>query len=415
MLGAVRSQANASPGDGAAERDDSIAAQIERHGVTHLQCTPSQARMLVADPTARAALQPLDHMMVGGEALPLELAKELRRLVGGAVTNMYGPTETTIWSTTHSVEAGDEAVPIGRPIANTQVYVLDDRMQPVPVGVPGELYIGGDGVTQGYLHREALTAERFVDDPFRPAGRMYRTGDLARYRPDGVIEFLGRDDFQVKIRGHRIELGEIEAALEAMDAVQAAVAVAQESDGAARLVAYVQPAHAQPGGVQPGGSEVEASALRDALAAQLPPVMVPADLVLLDAFPLTPNGKIDRGALPEPGRSRERAEGQYVAPESTLEETIARIWRDVLQLDEVGATDNFFDLGGHSLLAVQVNNRLKEELERDLSVVELFQYPTVRALAGHLGNGAAEAGRGAAQGQDRARKRREALLERRRN
>ena len=415
MLGAVRSQANASPGDGAAERDDSIAAQIERHGVTHLQCTPSQARMLVADPTARGALQPLDHMMVGGEALPLELAKELRRLVGGAVTNMYGPTETTIWSTTHSVEAGDEAVPIGRPIANTQVYVLDDRMQPVPVGVPGELYIGGDGVTQGYLHREALTAERFVDDPFRPAGRMYRTGDLARYRPDGVIEFLGRDDFQVKIRGHRIELGEIEAALEAMDAVQAAVAVAQESDDAARLVAYVQPAHAQPGGVQPGGSEVEASALRDALAAQLPPVMVPADLVLLDAFPLTPNGKIDRGALPEPGRSRERAEGQYVAPESTLEETIARIWRDVLQLDEVGATDNFFDLGGHSLLAVQVNNRLKEELERDLSVVELFQYPTVRALAGHLGNGAAEAGRGAAQGQDRARKRREALLERRRS
>jgi natural product biosynthesis luciferase-like monooxygenase protein len=410
MLGAVRSRANASPVEGAAEHDDSIAAQIERHGVTHLQCTPSQARMLVADPTARAALQQLDHMMVGGEALPLELARELRSLVGGAVTNMYGPTETTIWSTTHSVAEGDETVPIGRPIANTQIYILDDRMQPVPVGVPGELYIGGDGVTQGYLHREALTAERFVDDPFRPAGRMYRTGDLARYRPDGVIEFLGRDDFQVKIRGHRIELGEIEATLEAMDAVQAAVAVAQRSDDETRLVAYVQPAHAQP-----AGSEVEAAALRDALEAQLPPVMVPSDLVLLDAFPLTPNGKVDRGALPEPGRSRERAEGQYVAPESTLEETIARIWRDVLQLDDVGATDNFFDLGGHSLLAVQVNNRLKEELERDLSVVELFQYPTVRALAGHLGNGAAEEQSGVAQGQDRARKRREALLDRLRN
>jgi acyl-coenzyme A synthetase/AMP-(fatty) acid ligase/acyl carrier protein len=346
-------------------------------------------------------------MMVGGEAFPLELAKELRRLVGGAVTNMYGPTETTIWSTTHSIQAGEETVPIGRPIANTQVYILDDDLQPVPVGVPGELYIGGDGVTQGYLHREALTTERFLDDPFRPGGRIYQTGDLARYRPDGGIEFLGRDDFQVKIRGHRIELGEIEAALEAMDAVQAAVAVAQESDDAARLVAYVQPAH-----VQPAGSEVEASALRSALTAQLPPVMVPSDLVVLEAFPLTPNGKIDRQALPAPERSRERAEEPYTAPESTLEETIARIWQEVLQVDTVGATDNFFDLGGHSLLAVQVTNRLTDVVQRDLSVVTLFQYATVRTLAQHLED-EDDSGGGVAQGQDRARRRREALLRRR--
>jgi acyl carrier protein len=241
---------------------------------------------------------------------------------------------------------------------------------------------------------------------------MYRTGDLARYRPDGVIEFLGRDDFQVKIRGHRIELGEIEAALEAMDAVQAAVAVAQESDDAARLVAYVQPAHAQPGGVQPAGSEVEASALRDALTAQLPPVMVPSDLVVLDAFPLTPNGKIDRQALPAPERSREQAEEPYTAPESTLEETIARIWQEVLQLDTVGVTDNFFDLGGHSLLAVQVTNRLTDVVQRDLSVVTLFQYATVRTLAQHLED-EDDSGGGVAKGQDRARRRREALLRRR--
>jgi acyl-CoA synthetase (AMP-forming)/AMP-acid ligase II/acyl carrier protein len=341
-------------------------------------------------------------MMVGGEALPLELAKELRRLVGGAVTNMYGPTETTIWSTTHSIQAGEETVPIGRPIANTQVYILDDDLQPVPVGVPGELYIGGDGVTQGYLHREALTTERFLDDPFRPGGRIYQTGDLARYRPDGCIEFVGRDDFQVKIRGHRIELGEIEAALEAMDAVRAAVAVAQGTGDEAHLVAYVQPA----------GSAADAVALRSALTAQLPPVMVPSDLVVLDAFPLTPNGKIDRQALPAPERSRERAEEPYTAPESTLEETIARIWQEVLQVDTVGATDNFFDLGGHSLLAVQVTNRLTDVVQRDLSVVTLFQYATVRTLAQHLED-EDDSGGGVAQGQDRARRRREAMLNRR--
>ena len=272
MLNEVRKRASRSAETGASpSKDYSIAAQIERHGVTHLQCTPSQARMLVADRKARTALRRLDHMMVGGEALPLELAnRRSRTLVSGAVTNMYGPTETTIWSTTHSVGNETGSVPIGRPIANTQIYILDEQLEPVPVGVPGALYIGGDGVTQGYLHREALTAERFVDDPFRSAGRMYRTGDLARYRPDGVIEFLGRDDFQVKIRGHRIELGEIEATLEAMEAVQAAVVVARGADDGTRLVAYVQP----------NDAPVDASALRSTLEAQLPPVMVPSDVVL---------------------------------------------------------------------------------------------------------------------------------------
>jgi len=397
-----RPGARAADGSESSSPDYSIAAQIARHGVTHLQCTPSQARMLVADATARAALGQLDHVLVGGETLPVELAKTLRTLVPGTLTNMYGPTETTIWSTTHRIEAVDGPVPIGRPIANTQIYILDDDREPVPVGVPGELYIGGDGVTRGYLDREALTAERFLDDPFRPGRRMYRTGDLARYRPDGVIEFLGREDFQVKIRGHRIELGEIEAALEAMVEVEAAVALVHESDDDARLVAYVQPT----------GATADAVALRDALEAKLPPIMVPSDIVVLDAFPLTANGKIDRQALPVPGRSRERAEEPQTPPENTLEETVARLWQEALQVDRVGVTDNFFDLGGHSLLAVQVMNRLMDVLQCDISVVTLFQYPTVRSLARHLGDEAVSEG-GVAQGQDRARRRREALLERR--
>jgi natural product biosynthesis luciferase-like monooxygenase protein len=384
--------------------DYSIAAQIARHGVTHLQCTPSQARMLVADASAHAALGHLDHMLVGGETLPVELAKTLRTLVPGTLTNMYGPTETTIWSTTHRIENVEGPVPIGRPIANTQIYILDDDREPVPVGVTGELYIGGDGVTRGYLDREALTAERFLDDPFRPGKRMYRTGDLARYRPDGVIEFLGREDFQVKIRGHRIELGEIEAALEAISDVEVAVVLVHESDDDGRLVAYVQPT----------GANADAAALRDALKAKLPPIMVPGDIVVLDAFPLTPNGKIDRQGLAVPGRSRDQAEEPHTPPENTLEETVVRIWQEVLQVDTVGVTDNFFDLGGHSLLAVQVMNRLMDELQRDISVVALFQYPTVRSLARHL-DAEDDSGGGVAQGQDRARRRREALLSRRGN
>ena len=266
----------------------------------------------------------------------------------------------------------------------------------------GDLYIGGEGVTQGYLGREDLTAERFVASPFHDNERLYHTGDLARYRPDGVIEFLGRDDYQVKVRGHRIEPGEIEAALEATDMVQAAVVMARERDDETRLVAYVQPKDAA----------VDSGALRSVLEAQLPPVMVPNDVVLLDALPLTPNGKIDRNALPEPKRSREHIEEQYTPPESTLEQTIASIWKEVLQLDEVGVTDNFFDLGGHSLLAVRVTNRLTDVVQRDLSVVTLFQYATVRTLARHL-EGENDSGGGVTQGQDRARRRRKAMLNRR--
>ncbi len=389
--------------------DYSVAAQIERHNVTHLQCTPSQARMLVADGTARAALHRLDHMMVGGEALPVELAKTLRESVSGAVTNMYGPTETTIWSTTHPVRAVGQSMPIGRPIANTQIYILDDELEPIPVGVPGQLYIGGDGVTKGYWQRPQLTAERFVENPFQQGGRMYHTGDVARYRPDGVIEFLGREDFQVKIRGHRIELGEIEATLEAQDTVQAAVVTARDGTGGPELVAYVQSKE----------EDRDEEALRQALAQQLPPIMVPSVMVWLDAFPLTPNGKVDRKALPEPERFRKRVAKQYVAPDDQIERVIAEIWQEVLQVDTVGVTDNFFDLGGHSLLAVRVNTRLQEALDRDISIVELFQYPSVRALADHLSrdSGSQDNGEaaGVTQGQDRAEKRREALLERRRS
>lgn len=367
-----------------AEDDFSIAAQILRHGVTHLQCTPSMARMICMNDEARFALGRLECLMVGGEPLPGALVAEFNALTPARVLNMYGPTETTIWSSTEVAEVVEGTVNIGRPIANTQLYVLDEAREPVPIGVPGELWIGGDGVTRGYWQRPDLTVERFLPDTFvdpaaaAPWGaRMYRTGDLVRWREDGRIDFFGRVDHQVKVRGYRIELGEIEAAMEAVAGVrQAVVTVREDTPGDPRLVGYLTAAEA-------GG--VEEARLRAALAARLPDYMVPVHFVTLAAFPLTPNRKVDRKALPAPAAAPQVRSTVFVAPETDTEARIAEIWKRILGVVEVGSKDSFFALGGHSLLAVQAHREIREALNiPSLSITDIFRFPTLAGLAAHV-------------------------------
>ena len=363
-----------------AEDDATMAGLIQRHKVTHLQCTPSMARMLAEDDGARAALKGLNRMLVGGEALMGRLAGDLSALIGAPVLNMYGPTETTIWSSVEATTGAEGVVNIGQPIANTALYVLDEAQTPVAEGKEGELWIGGEGVAQGYFQRPDLTADRFRPDPFTGTGRMYRTGDLVRKRPDGKLDYLGRADFQVKIRGHRIELGEIETALEAAAGIRQAVVIAREDQpGDVRLVAYVT-----------SDGPVDEPALKTNLAQHLPDVMVPAHVVKLDTFPLTPNGKVDRRALPAPFAAPSlavpAAAAKPVALEGGIEETIAAVWARVLGVPQVGRSDNFFTLGGHSLLAVQAHREMKVALNSDrLAITDIFRFPVVSALAAHLG------------------------------
>jgi len=383
----------------------SIDALIRRHGVTHLQCTPSMAGMLVGDPETSSALSALQRMMVGGEALGGPLAENLRQAMpNGLLTNMYGPTETTIWSMTHDVDARSGPVPIGRPIANTQIYVLDAGLNPVPAGVVGELYIGGGGVARGYFKRPELTQERFVDDPFRAEQRLYKTGDLARHRPDGTLDFLGRGDHQIKLRGHRIELGEIEAQLARHPSIAQCVVIAREdAHGDPRLVAYYVAK----------GTTPPVEDLRRPLREALPEIMVPSAFVALAALPLTPNGKIDRNLLPAPSAVQASTQREFVAPTGGLEEKIAAVWREVLALDSVGVDDNFFDLGGHSLLVVQVHRLLRDQLERPLSLTDLYRFPTIGTLAAFLSSDGS-AGQTVQDSQARGQKRRGALQNRRR-
>jgi natural product biosynthesis luciferase-like monooxygenase protein len=376
-LAEVVKRANA--GGGVAEDDFSIAAQILRHKVTHLQCTPSMARMIVMNDESRMALAGVKTVMLGGEALPGALVADLRRATSARVLNMYGPTETTIWSSVEEVSEVDGVCNIGKPLANQQIYVLDAVMNPVAPGVAGELWIGGDGVTRGYWQRPDLTAERFMNDCFVSTdracawgARMYRTGDLVRWRVDGKIDFLGRTDHQVKLRGYRIELGEIESVLEAQPGVRQAVVMAREdTPGDLRLVAYIV------------GAATEV-ALRAELAGLLPEHMMPAHFVSLNAFPLTPNRKVDRKALPAPS-AKALETPSFVAPSSDIESQIAAIWARVLGVAKVGSQDNFFALGGHSLLAVQVHREIRDSLgAAKLSITDIFRFPVLSALAGHL-------------------------------
>ena len=364
------------------EGTQTIPDEIRNYGVTHMQSTPSLARMIAVSPDGLAALGLLQKLFLGGEALPPSLVRQLRQAFRGEMHNMYGPTETTIWSTTFPITGDADIVSIGKPIVNTQVYVLDSGLRPVAAGETGDLYIGGDGVVRGYWKRLGLTAEKFLDDPFRRGSRMYRTGDIARFLPDGNLEFLGRADFQVKLRGFRIEIGEIEAALENQTGVRQAVVVAREFKSRMqtqtedkRLVAYVVP--------KPE-TKLEVADLRVALSATLPEYMVPSNFVFLDSFPLTANGKIDRNALPDPSTTERESSPVPEPPRNELEQQIAQAWKDALGVDSVGLTENFFDLGAHSLMVAEVHMQLQQMLGRELSLVDLFQFPTVTALANHL-------------------------------
>ena len=355
--------------------DFSIAAQLIRHKVTHLQCTPSMARMIAMNDDSRAALAGVKTLMLGGEALPSALVADLAQATDAHIENMYGPTETTIWSTTETATAGQGVVNIGTPIANTQVYVLDDAQNPVPLGVAGELWIGGDGVARGYWQQGDLITERFLPNPFH-AGRMYRTGDLVRGRSDGKLDFLGRADHQVKLRGYRIELGEIETVLESLSGVAQAVVMAREdTPGDLRLAAYLR-------------GSATATTLRPALEGALPAHMVPQHFVTLDAFPLTPNRKVDRKALPAPttnltNMAVQQAEA-FVAPKGTAH-ALAAVWSRVLGVANVGAKDNFFALGGHSLLAVQAHREIRADLgAAKLSITDIFRFPVLETLAAHI-------------------------------
>ncbi|MER6522457.1 amino acid adenylation domain-containing protein [Streptomyces sp. NPDC001553] len=358
-----------------------LTSLIRAHGVTHLQCTPSLARVLLDEPDA-AALGGLRRLLLGGEALDADLARRLHEHLTGSLLNMYGPTETTVWSTSDTVDPVSGAVTIGRPVAGTTVRVLDEHGRRTPVGVPGELYIGGAGVTAGYLGRPELTAERFVPDPAaasRPDGvgsaeaRLYRTGDVVRVRPDGRLEYLARNDDQLKIRGFRIEAGEVEAALTAVPGVRQSVVTAHGLGTArASLIGYVVP--------DAPDSPPAAADLRAALAARLPGFLVPSRFVVLDALPLTSNGKVDRGALPAPDTDR-AVGGAYVAPSTPTEERIAAIWQQALGIERVGVHDDFFELGGHSLLATQVVAGIRRAFSTRLPLRTLFEAPTVSALA----------------------------------
>ncbi|CAM4336662.1 non-ribosomal peptide synthetase [Corallococcus exiguus] len=372
---------------------------IASASVTTLHFVPSMLQAFLDEPGV-AECTSLKRVVCSGEALPLEL-KELclRTLPGAGLHNLYGPTEAAVDVTFHACQANDgrRSVPIGRPVDNTQIRILDAEFQPVPQGAAGELYIGGVQVGRGYLARPSLTAERFIPDPYAtvPGARMYRTGDVARWLPDGEIEYLGRADFQVKIRGLRIELGEIESSLEKHPTVRQAVVLAREDrPGQKRLVAYVTGKDAKP----------EGAALRTYLLERLPEYMVPSNIVVLERMPLSPNGKADRKALPAPESGGADPSRPFVAPGTAIEQQIAQAWKDLLHVEQVGLDDPFFELGGNSLLALQLHRRLTAELGVTLALTDLFQYPTVRALAARLSRredtpseDAAQAGRSRAE------------------
>ncbi len=352
---------------------DKIPMEILRHGVTHLQMTPSLLRAVASDPASLDALGKLKKILVGGEALPASLISTLRRTFRGEIYNMYGPTETAIWSTVHRVQEERGSIPIGKPILNTQVYVLDSQLLPVASGGIGDLWIGGDGVVRGYLNRPELTAERFIKDPFRRGGRLYCTGDQARFLADGNLEFLGRADFQVKIRGFRIELGEIETALEAQPDIKQAVVVAREDQSGDKILAAFL--------VPKPGSSVNPDALRAALSAALPGYMVPTHFLSLDRLPLTANGKIDRNALPPISASSSSSTEEGEGPRGEFEEALAKAWAEALGVKRIRRTDNFFQLGGHSLAALKVAFKCQQEFHVSFPLQMFVQHPVLSEQA----------------------------------
>ena len=405
-----------------------LASQLEQHDITLMQATPATWRLLLESGwPGKANLK----LLCGGEALDVYLAQQLLTC-GQELWNLYGPTETTIWSAALQIESSmlkDGIVPIGQPIANTQFYILDAQQNPVPIGVPGELYIGGIGLSSGYWKREGLTAERFVANPLVKKSKfkiqnskldpsthppihpstLYKTGDRVRTREDGTLEYLERLDHQIKLRGFRIELGEIEAVLaQHPDVSQAVVVLREDNPQDPQLVAYIVLNFEL--SILNSELRTQNSKLKTYLSQHLPPYMVPSQFVMLDALPLTPNGKVDRKALPQPDGSLQPE--PLALPRTEVETAIAALWQSVLNLEQVGLHDNFFDLGGHSLLMVRVHGQIQKQFAIEIPLVELFRYPTVSLLAAHLrhrDNGAATPERTAelAAGKQRLQQRRQ--------
>jgi acyl-coenzyme A synthetase/AMP-(fatty) acid ligase/acyl carrier protein len=357
---------------------DELGAALQQYGVTTLWLTAGLFHLMVDE--RLEALTSLKQLLAGGDVLSVAHVERFLRAApeGCRLINGYGPTESTTFTCCYVMTREmrvEHTVPIGQPIANTQVYVLDKYLQPVPVGVAGELYIGGAGLGRGYHNRAELTAERFVPNPFVSGGRLYRTGDITRYRADGTIEFLGRRDHQVKIRGFRIELGEIEALLSQAPRVREVVVIVREDvAGDKRIVAYM---------VCEGDAATAPSAgeWRDYVGAKLPDYMIPSAFVVLDEMPLTLNGKVDRAALPAPENVRHDAAETFVAPRTPLEETLASIWSEVIGMEKIGVYDDFFELGGHSLLATQVISRVRDAFNVTLPLRALFESPVIATLA----------------------------------
>jgi amino acid adenylation domain-containing protein len=350
---------------------------IAREQITTIHFVPSMLSAFLQEPNLEKC-SCLKRVIASGEALPWELTQRFFAQLECELHNLYGPTEAAIDVTYWQCQPEEKLklVPIGRPIANTQIYLLDNNLQPVPIGVAGELHIGGDGLARGYLNRPELTKEKFIPNSIAPSisSRLYKTGDLARYLSDGNIEYLGRIDHQVKIRGFRIELGEIEAVLNTHPQIQQAAVIAREDiSGSKSLVAYIVTQD----------KSLATNQLREFLSLKLPEYMLPNIFVPLDILPLTPNGKVDRKALPAP-EGKIALEQEYVAPRTPNEEAIAKIFSSVLGVSEVGIYDNFFKLGGHSLLATQVVSRLREAFQIDLPLRSLFERATVAQLAEHI-------------------------------
>jgi amino acid adenylation domain-containing protein len=358
---------------------DYLVNLIVEQGITTLHFVPSMLQLFLEAKDV-GNCRSLKRVMCSGEALTYELQERFFARLGAELHNLYGPTEAAVDVTYWACEQGSRLgfVPIGRPVANTQIYVLDENMNPVPIGEPGELHIGGVQVARGYLNRPELTAARFVPDPFsdEPGARLYKTGDLACYLPSGDLKFLGRVDNQVKISGNRIELGEIESVLEAHPSIKQAVVLAREDEpGEKRLVAYV---------IADSQDKLEPAQLRLHLAQKLPEYMLPSAFVMLDAMPLSPTGKVDRRALPRPGSKRPELEQAYVAPRKELERYLAGLWGNILGLDRVGIHDRFFELGGTSLQAARFINRVQQELNENIYIISIFEAPTISEYAAFL-------------------------------
>ncbi|MCP4215542.1 MAG: amino acid adenylation domain-containing protein, partial [bacterium] len=365
---------------------DALEAVIVKNTVQMLQFTPSRLKMFLSGRRDLSSLQRVSELMLGGEALPGELLAALKEGFYGKIYNLYGPTETTVWSTLKDLSA-QRNVDIGQPIANTRIYIVDGSNALQPIGVAGELCIGGDGVAAGYLDNPELSGERFVPNPFEKGKPMYRTGDLAKWLPDGNIAFLGRSDYQVKIRGFRVELAEIELHLLKHGTVREALVIDREINGNTYLCAYLIGEGRETGNDCCDVIPLDFPAIKEFLAKDLPAYMIPSHFVQLDKIPLTSNGKIDTKALPEP---KTGTGIEYTAPRGPLETQMQRIWQKVLGVEGIGRDDNFFHTGGHSIKGIQLLNEIHKEFNVKIPLAEIFRSPTIKELTKFIGTATME-------------------------